>query len=295
MENNKGVSFLEKYLGNKNSNEVDRRKFLKGTGALGLGIAGVSMLGTALISSVPALAQQSPGTPVSLSANDAAVLNFALNLEYLEAEFYTKATTGMTIEQIGIPVSGVGTEGPTLGGMKIDFGSNKDFIGTIADQIARDEQDHVKDLRAVLGSQAIAKPEINLNALGLVSTIALFLTEARAFEDVGVSAYGGAAPLIQSKNVLATAARIALTEAEHTGNVRLLVALFDVFTHPVDSQDIVPPPAGTQFFSVNADTGLTIVRTPSEVLAIVYGSDVQGTHKGGFFPMGVNGSINTVS
>lgn len=293
MENSSGTSFLDKYLGKKESDSFARRSFLKGAGLAGGAIAGASLLGTALVSSVPALAQQKPGSPLNLSANDVAVLNFALNLEYLEAEFYTKATTGMTISQIGIGVSGVGKEGPTLGGQKINFGNNKYFIETIADQVAMDEQDHVKALRAVLGSQAIAKPEINLDALGLVATINAFLKEARALEDVGVSAYGGAAPLIQSKNVLATAARIALLEGEHSGNFRLLVALYDVQTAKVDGLDVLPPPSGTSFFSDYG--GLTVVRTPSEVLAIVFGSDKQGTKSGGFFPDGVNGPINTVS
>lgn len=293
MENSSGTSFHDKYLGKKESDSFARRSFLKGAGLAGGAIAGASLLGTALVSSVPALAQQKPGSPLNLSANDVAVLNFALNLEYLEAEFYTKVTTGMTISQIGIGVSGVGKEGPTLGGQKINFGNNKYFIETIADQVAMDEQDHVKALRAVLGSQAIAKPEINLDALGLVATINAFLKEARALEDVGVSAYGGAAPLIQSKNVLATAARIALLEGEHSGNFRLLVALYDVQTAKVDGLDVLPPPSGTSFFSDYG--GLTVVRTPSEVLAIVFGSDKQGTKSGGFFPDGVNGPINTVS
>ncbi len=288
MENSDGVSKLL-------DRSVNRRKFLKRTSLTGLGIAGASLLGSStFLSSAPAFAQ-APGSPVQLSANDVAVFNFALNLEYLEAEFYTKATTGMTISQIGIGVSGVGTEGPTLGGQKIGFGTNTDFVGTIAQQIAKDEQDHVKLLRALLGSKAIGKPEINLDALGHVSTIGEFLAEARAFEDVGVSAYGGAAPLIQSKSVLATAARIALAEGEHTGNVRLLVALNNVHTSPVDAQDIVPPPSGTLFFSVNSASGLTVIRTPSEVLAIVYANNAQGTKSGGFFPEGVNGTINTVS
>lgn len=294
MENSSGVSFLDKYLGKKEATGVDRRKFLKGTGLAGIGIAASSLLGSALVSSVPALAQlPGPGSSVTLSANDLAILNFALNLEYLEAEFYTKATTGETISQIGIGVSGVGKEGPTLGGAKINFGSNADFIGTTAQQIASDEQTHVKLLRDLLGSQAIAKPEINLDALGLASTIPDFLAEARAFEDVGVSAYGGAAPLIQSKSVLQIAARIALTEGEHTGNLRLLVAIFNVSTMMLDSQDILPPPSGSQLFSNTA--GLTIIRTTSEVLAIVFANKAQGTKSGGFFPMGVNGTINTVS
>lgn len=296
MENHEGVSnFLETSLENKKPDEgADRRTFLKRTGLAGLAIAGASVLGGTTLSSIRTFAQlPPPGGSVKLSANDVAILNFALNLEYLEAEFYTVATTGKTISEIGIGVSGVGKEGPTLGGAKINFGNNTDYVGTTAQQIAKDEQQHVFLLRTLLGSQAIAKPEINLDALGLVNTIDAFLREARAFEDVGVSAYGGAAPLIQSHSVLQTAARIALTEGEHTGNLRLLVALFNVSTMKIDAQDILPPPSGTQLFS-NTE-GLTIIRTPSEVLAIVYGSNKQGTKSGGFFPDGVNGSINTVS
>lgn len=282
----------------------NRRKFLKRAGFTGLGIAGSTFLGSAagnLLSASPAAAQAASST-VTLSSNDINILNFALNLEYLEAEFYTKATTGKTIEQIGIPVSGVGRPGPTLGGAKVDFSesdhdSGVDYdepkVPSIAAEIAQDEQEHVILLRSVLGNHAIAKPEINLNALGQVSKLNTFLLEARAFEDVGVSAYGGAAPLIQSKMILAAAARIALTEGEHTGALRLLVALYRVPTFPLDRFDIVPPPSGPNYFS-NNNQGLTVVRTPSEVLAIVYGSSKAGTNHGGFFPEGVNGAITTV-
>jgi len=282
---------------------ADRRRFLKRTGFAGLAVASSTFIGSAaasLVTASPAAAQEVSTT--TLTTNDINILNFALNLEYLEAEFYTKATTGKTIEQIGIPINGVGRQGPTLGGAKVDFSevdhdSGVDYdeprVPDIAVQIAKDEQEHVLLLRSVLGNHAIAKPEINLNALGQVSRLNPFLLEARAFEDVGVSAYGGAAPLIQSKAVLATAARIALTEGEHTGNLRLLVALYRVPTFPLDRQDIVPPPSGGEYFS-NNNQGLTIVRTPSEVLAIVYGSSKAGTNRGGFFPEGVNGAITTV-
>ena len=67
----------------------------------------------------------------------------------------------------------------------------------------------------------------------------------------------------------------------------------DPFLFKVDSKDILPPPKGKQFFNVDKEA-LTIVRTPSEVLAIVYGNSSTGTTEGGFFPDEVNGTITTV-
>jgi hypothetical protein len=288
----------------ESKNVVDRRKFLKGTSMAGLGLAGAGLAGSTLFTTAKSVLAATPPIPTaSLSASDIAILQFALNLEYLEAEFYTFATTGKSITALGIAVSGLGdSDDHTVGGMQVNFGErdhernhdeNEDApLTKIAQQIAQDEQEHVQILRTALGSNVIARPKIDLAALGVVSNRTQFLALARAFEDVGVSAYGGAAPLIQSSAILAVAARIALTEGEHTGALRLLVALNDVRTSPVDGQDIVPPPSGTEFFSNQG--GLTIVRTTSQVLAILFGSDKPGTHKGGFFPEGVNGSINTV-
>jgi hypothetical protein len=77
--------------------------------------------------------------------------------------------------------------------------------------------------------QPIAKPAINLDALGIgFGSQEEFITFARAFEDVGVSAYGGAAPLISSKTYLGVAARILTAEALHTGHLRLHAALYQV-------------------------------------------------------------------
>jgi Ferritin-like domain len=228
---------------------------------------------------------------------DADILNFALNLEYLEAEFYTVATTGKTIDQMGVNISGSGTQGAATGGNMVDFTNSMFPTAAIAAQIADDERNHVTLIQQALtaaGAQPIAQPAINLDALGIgFGSVAQFLTLARAFEDVGVTAYAGAAPLISSKTVLGYAAQILGTEAEHASNIRLQVAQFGVPTTLLDGVDVLPPPSGQNYFSVNS-MGLVQTRTPGQVLYIVYGSMANVT-SGGFFPNGVNGTINTSS
>jgi hypothetical protein len=257
----------------------NRRKFVQLFSAAGAAAAVVASTGQANAQTI----------------TDTDILNFALNLEYLEAEFYTVATTGQTIDKLGIGITGVGTEGPTSGGKQVPLNNSLVFTQRIALEIADDERKHVQFLRAVLGSNAIAKPEINLNALGAgFNGQADFLQVARALEDVGVTAYAGAAPLITSKEVLGHAARILGTEAEHAGNIRLQVARYNLPASALDGVDILPPPSGTKFFSVTNDTAEVQVRTPGQVLYIVYGSKANVT-MGGFFPTGVNGNIKTSS
>lgn len=219
--------------------------------------------------------------------SDADILNFALNLEYLEAEFYTYATTGAGIEAQGVGTSGTGTLGATTGGTQTTF--TDPTVNDIAVEIASDERDHVNFLRSALGSAAVAKPAIDLSALGSFATQDQFLALARAFEDVGVSAYGGAARFIRDKDYLEAAARILAAEALHTGNIRLLIAQNAIATTPVDGVDIVPPPSGTKYFSLTTNS-LSVIRTTRQVLDIVYA----GTgSSGGFFPAGFNGTISS--
>ena len=227
------------------------------------------------------------------------ILQFALNLEYLEAEFYTVATMGKTIDQVGIGIMGSGTYGPTTGGHQVNFANSSVFTGAIANQIGNDERNHVTLLRTALsgaGVTPVAKPEINLNALGIGFGNELeFLTLARVFEDIGVSAYGGGAQVSSLTNspYIGTAARILAAEAEHVANIRLQVARLGVPTSALDSVDIIPPPSGTLFFSMDPSTGLTAIRTPGQVLYLAY--NAASATSGTFFPMGVNGNLHTSS
>jgi hypothetical protein len=260
----------------------NRRRFLS---KIAVASAGAAALGAGLMEG-----QTSAPT-------DADILNFALNLEYLEAEFYTVATTGQTIDQMGVTISGSGNQGAATGGSMVDFSNSLFPTAAIANQIASDERSHVTLIQQALtaaGAQPIAQPAINLNALGIgFASVAQFLTLARAFEDVGVTAYAGAAPLISSKTVLGYAAQILGTEAEHASNIRLQVAQLGVSTTLLDGVDVLPPPSGQNYFSVDS-TGLVETRTPGQVLYIVYGFMANVT-SGGFFPNGVNGTINTSS
>ena len=224
------------------------------------------------------------------TSTDLAVLNFALNLEFLEAEFYTVATTGKTMEQSGINVGP--TPGPTYGGAKVAFTNSSVFSLPVALEIAGDERAHVALLLGLLGSQAIIKPTINLNALGFgYANQSDFLKLARIFEDIGVTAYAGAAPLL-SPAVLGYAAEILSAESQHVANIRLQIARLNIATSALDSVDIIPPPSGTNFFSLDANA-LAKTRTPQQVLYLAYGAG--GVNKGGFFPDGANGAFTTSS
>ena len=259
---------------------ADRRSFMRNVGMASAG------LGAFLLAAKPGKAQ---------AVTDVDILQFALNLEYLESEFYTMATTGKSISEMGIGITGSGNTGATTGGKKVTFIAGS-TLALSATEIASDERNHVKLIRGALtaaGVMPIAKPAINLDALGIgFGSQEEFITLARAFEDVGVSAYGGAAPLISSKAYLGVAARILAAEALHTGNLRLHAALYQVPIKPVDAVDIVPPPSGKQFISVSSTTGLSLIRTPGQVLYIAFGGQANAT-SGGFFPSGVNGTLNT--
>ncbi len=257
----------------------NRRKFMRT-----LGIAG-TLAGTAGALNLNAQS----------ASMDTAILNFALNLEYLEAEFYTVATTGKTISQIGMTVTGTGSAGATTGGNQVNFTSS--VTQAVAMELANDEQTHVALIQSALtslGATSIAKPAINLNALGVgFSSQAQFLTLARVFEDIGVTAYAGAAPLIESSVVLGYAARILAVEAFHAGNIRLQVAQNNINTTALDGADHIPPPSGTLYFNTDSNA-LCETRTPGQVLYLAFGGAANAT-SGGFFPSGVNGSINTSS
>jgi len=254
-----------------------RRNFLKNIGLAGAGIAAGAIIQGCSDNS-------SSSNPKAQTIPETDVLNFALNLEYLEAEFYSVAVTGTTLAS-----SVTGGTSTATGGAKVTFTDTR--IADIAAEILNDEMLHVKFLRTALGAMAVAEPSINLNALGIgFASQAEFLTLSRAFEDTGVSAYAGAATLLSGNNLQA-AAQILAVEAYHAGNIRLNVVQQGITVPATDSQDV--PPDKKHFFPVDANA-LAIKRTPSQVLAIVYANAASGTASGGFFPSGLNGNIKTV-
>ena len=307
--------FITSAINRSAENSSDRRNFLRAAGVAGFGV-GAAMLATGS----PALAAESTGPAAAPS--DASILNFALNLEYLEAEFYLRATTGS-----GLPDSmttGTGTRGGVTGGRMVHFKTS--IIKKYAAEIAADEKAHVAFLRSALVSVAVSRPKINLDAsftaaaqaAGLVkpgqkfdvyANEANFLFGAFIFEDVGVTAYKGAAPLISNKTYLEAAAGLLAVEAYHAGVIRstlyaLGVALPSVYTTVQaisDVRDAVDGPTDLDQGIGNASkanlvptdaNGLVFSRSAAQVLNITY-LNAAPVRSGGFFPAGVNGVINT--
>ncbi|WP_375424529.1 ferritin-like domain-containing protein [uncultured Friedmanniella sp.] len=291
-------------------NEADRRVFLRNAGLAGLGVVGATALSGVV-------SQKATAAPRAGGPSDSAILNFALNLEYLEAEFYLHAYYGW-----GIPTSlteGKGTRGKVTGGRKVHFKSKA--ISQYAREIAEDELNHVTFLRTALSSAAVSRPRIDLRdsftaaarAAGLISASQTFdpfanennfLLAAFLFEDVGVTAYKGAAPLIDNPDYLEAAAGILAVEAYHAGIVRTslyakgLQAQVQKLSNARDSLD---GPSNDDQGIGNKRRGnlvptdrnsIAYSRTPGAVLNIVY-LNPKSVTKGGFYPNGVNGEVNT--
>ncbi|PZO72446.1 MAG: hypothetical protein DI640_12815 [Sphingomonas taxi] len=315
----------------------ERREFFKNA----LGAAAITAAGATALSMSSAAAAQ--------SVTDADVLNFALNLEYLEAQFYSYAAYGTGLDNSLL--GGSGTQGAVRGGRQVNF--TDPIVAQYAREIAQDEIAHVKFLRTALGTAAVAQPVIDVSvsptsafslaaqAAGLVpagtafdpyATDEAFLLGAFIFEDVGVTAYKGAAPLLTSKAYLEAAAGLLAVEAYHAAIVRTtlygkgiatpsLRTSADAISRARDSLD--GGGANTTIFGANDidqgissysatpinlattqaavtvsnivpldSNGVAYSRSVSQVLNIVY-LNSGAASAGGFFPNGMAGNIKT--
>ncbi|MDP1027692.1 ferritin-like domain-containing protein [Sphingomonas sp. KR1UV-12] len=325
----------------------ERREFFKA--AFGMGALAVG--GAAAMSFSTKAGAQSTNIDVD-------VLNFALNLEYLEAQFYAYAATGAGLSSSLL--TGTGRQGTVITGNSPHQARQVQFtdpaVRAYAQEIAADEIAHVTFLRSsgALGTSAVSMPTINISgdasgpftAAASAAGVPLssdgvfdpyasdenFLLGAYIFEDVGVTAYKGASPLITNKTFLQAAAGILAVEAYHAAIVRTtlyakgiqtpaLITAAQSISNARDTLDgtgsaalgvvdrsagrnsggdldqgITPTTVSGQTVSniVPLDAnGIAYSRTAGQVLNIVYlNLTTAATTMGGFFPNGVNGNIN---
>lgn len=272
---------------------------------------------------------------------DAAILNFALNLEYLEAAFYLAAVGRIgEINTIGGDADIQLPEG--FDGSSAIEGLSESALA-YANEIANEELAHVNFLRTALGNAAATRPVLNLStSFQAAATAALapipeadrpfagedfnpyanevfFLHGAFIFEDVGVSAYKGAARFLMSKDNLEAAAGILAAEAYHSGQIRtLLYAADQAETYQLPNGDPVPIVTIVQAISDARDmldgegekdqgigdagiatssdanisvtdaNGIAYSRTPLQVAQIVYLSADAVVSDASFFPQGIS-------
>ncbi len=200
--------------------QLSRRKFMSYGGAIGLTATAI------VINSCKKDDNNSSGSNagVDLGSGDTGILNYAYALEQLEAAFYTQVVTS------------------PYGSMSAD---EMIFMKDIRDH----EIAHREFFKAALGTKAIQALEVNFSSINFSSRDSV-LNTAKAFEDLGVSAYNGAGYLIKDANYLLLAGKIVSVEARHAALIRELIAPNTFLGDSVDMN------------SVN------ISRTPNEVLAI---------------------------
>jgi hypothetical protein len=198
-------------------NQISRRKFLNYAGA---------STGLVLLASACSKNDSATGGGVNLGSGDTGILNYAYALEQLEAAFYIQVVktfyTGITDDE-------------------------KSLLTDIRDH----EVAHREFFKAALAGNAIQALEVNFSSINFADRASVLGT-AKAFEDLGVSAYNGAGPLIQSAAYLTLAGKIVSVEARHAALIRDRIA-----NGTFVGADVV-----------DTTTGLELSRTPSQVLAI---------------------------
>jgi hypothetical protein len=317
---------VEKKLNDLIDKALSRRKFMTGAGT-----ATAAALIVGCNNSSPAPTTTPNPTPSDITDTD--ILTFALNLEYLEAEFYLYAATGSGLSATD---AGSGPAATVPSTTKVPFATAA--IAQYANEIAQDELDHVRFLRAALttaGATPVARPSIDLTFFAGLATAAgisgafnpfadenSFLVGAFVFEDVGVTAYLGAAPLITNKaSYLGPAAGILGTEAYHAAEIRSIIAANAASSTASAAQTAAlananlasalrgkismasgnmlaaeTPISTSSIVAADTTNAIAFARTTDQVLHIVYGgASGAGVAKGGFFPAGLNGTIKSTT
>ncbi|MBD8546630.1 ferritin-like domain-containing protein [Sphingomonas sp. CFBP 8760] len=326
---------------------VERRRFMRAAGGAAIAAGGLSLLAACDDDDDDAPTPVPTAAPTT-GVSEADVLNFALQLEYLEANFYSYAAFGTPIN--AALTAGIGTQGSvqlpsTEAGRPRPVQFQDQVIAQYAREIAYDEIAHVTFLRRQLGAAAAAQPTINIsgdatgsftaaarasNVVGNTATFDPYLNEnnfllgAYLFEDVGVTAYMGGVQLLSTPAFIEAAAGIHAAEAYHAGLVRTVLYARGVSTQSlITAAGQISAARDTLDGTINSglldqrgsrDQGLTLtnaagvtsanlvptdangiafVRSPSQVLNIVYLNGAAGTSSGGFFPAGVNGAVRT--
>ncbi|HXE08474.1 MAG TPA: ferritin-like domain-containing protein [Acidobacteriaceae bacterium] len=290
--------------------DVNRRRFLAALGITGA-VAGAGMISGCTTSSTTTSATSTSPTQAQVDA-----LNFALNLKYLSATFYSFITKGADLPSSQTIGSGTPTGTPS---QLTIAGATPSQTTDLLNEITYDEVNHVTALRNALGSSAVARPALNLGSFGTI-TASNAISIARALEDLNVTALAAVATLLQSGNISITA-QILAADSFHAGALRLVslenpsiaafikmdsidVPVFDPGTAALAAAG--PTASGAFFATAGASTasaadpaGMAFNRTASQTLAILYGSAPgslasSGAKSGGFFPNGMNGSIVSV-
>ena len=286
----------------------------------GFGLAGLAAA-AGLLSSRKAEALGTPNPTM-----DAAIFNFALNFEYLGAEYYLRALNGNSIGTVpGVSLTGAGPQG-TVSAPTPAVPFQTTALAYYCERLATDEIGHVIFFRQALtaaGVQPIAEPTIDFvdgfAALAINAGLAEpggppfnpyanevnFLLGAYVLEDVCVTALAGAAALLTVPDNIAFASSLLGAEGAQAGAIRgylaeigagaatnaiskLRATLGGTFDNGTDAD-------GNPFNFTNVDyNGQVARRTTSQVLSIAFGNNAPGTNKGGFFPSGVNGDILSV-
>jgi hypothetical protein len=291
-----------------------RRELMTALGAVG---AGMILPGCAMSDEDETRVTNTKPSPQPGADLDAKILTFALNLEYMEAEYYSRGAGGRGLQELGVDVGA--SAGAVKGGRKVSFSSQA--FQDYADELAFNETAHVKFYRKTLGSRAVDRPAIDFEAgftaaaraaglIGEGERFDPFANEINFFlggmlmEDTGVTAYRGAAKLLSNKEFLSAAAGILAVEAYHMGMVRSLLyeagseaqRMANAVSNARDALD------GSsdldQGIEVNGkanivpcdENGICFERTPRQVLNIVYLK--KDAPKGGFYPNGMNGDFS---
>jgi hypothetical protein len=168
-----------------------RSSFLrKGALAGGAAMSGGAILGALLPGTALAATKGAP--PASFGKGDIGILNYALTLEYLESSFYNAAT-------------------------KNNIAKGDKVLTAFLKTATKDENAHVKFLKAGLKSAAVPEPKFNFGKA--VTDQATFAATAYVLENTGVHAYLGQAGNIANPAYLLAAASIVTVEARHSGAI----------------------------------------------------------------------------